>query len=111
MVTFLPPPVLALFVARPPLDYLPPVRKSELPPYSGIASLVSLFENTAEVDLSQMKYVESRKEKRERIQKERNEKHAADLEQAIAAWDPKNDPRIKGDPHKTLFVSRMVCRS
>lgn len=79
----LPPPLLALFAPRPPLQYLPPFEKNKLPPYSGIAAYVTEFEDPSTVDYSQFTSMETRKEKQERIQKLRAEKHAKILEQAL----------------------------
>ncbi|XP_046863782.1 U1 small nuclear ribonucleoprotein 70 kDa-like [Xenia sp. Carnegie-2017] len=88
MTAFLPSNLLALFAARPPIPYLPPLDKlgHQKKPwsYSGSASIVADFE------------------KCERIKKKK-----ADLEKAAEEWDPHTDPNAVTEAFKTLFVSRL----
>lgn len=51
--------------------------------------------------------VETREERRERRKKEKAEETAYQLEQAIALWDPNNNPSATADPFKTLFIARI----
>lgn len=51
--------------------------------------------------------VETREERRERRKKEKAEETAYQLEQAIALWDPANNPSATADPFKTLFIARI----
>lgn len=80
----LPPPLMALFAPRPPLPYVPPPPKSQLPPYSGVASYLQEFEDPATVDYSQFAAGETVEQRRARVRKAREEKHAAELAEAIA---------------------------
>ncbi|ESO00351.1 hypothetical protein HELRODRAFT_113249 [Helobdella robusta] len=109
MTQFLPPNLLALFAARDPIPYLPPVDKlpheKESKPYIGVADFVRQFENPKETPPPTR--VETREEKKERKRKERAEQTAYKLEQDLALWDPSNDNKIYGDPFKTLFVARV----
>jgi len=73
MTAFLPPNLLSLFAARPPVPYLPPVDegKKALPPYSGLSAYISQFEDPATVDYSKVSGPVETKEKRAaRLQQE-----------------------------------------
>jgi len=109
MTQFLPSNLLALFAPREPLKYLPPAAKlpieKNLPPYSGVATFVAQFENPK--DCPPPTRVETKDERKERQKKERSEQIAYKLEQDLALWDPSNDPKLYGDPFKTLFCSRI----
>jgi len=109
MTQYLPPNLLALFAPRDPIPYMLPLDKlpceKKLPPYQGVAACLSHFEDPK--DTPPPTRVETKDEKRERKRKERQEQVAYQLEQDLALWDPANDPRIGGDPFKTLFVGRV----
>ena len=51
--------------------------------------------------------VETREERRERRKKEKAEETAYQLEQAIALWNPNENPQATADPFKTLFIARI----
>ncbi|XP_046863065.1 U1 small nuclear ribonucleoprotein 70 kDa-like isoform X1 [Xenia sp. Carnegie-2017] len=106
MTAFLPSNLLALFAARPPIPYLPPLDKlghQKKPwPYSGIASIVADFEDPE--DTPSPTRAETRDEKIERKKCERIKKKKADLEKAAEEWDPHTDG---SDAFKTLFVGRL----
>ena len=110
----LPPSILALFAPRPPLVYKPPIHKnapftskrSKLK-YTGIGKLVDAFEDPA--DTPPAKPIESVEERKARRRAEREAARTAKREAAAEVeFDPANDPKIKGDPYKTLFVSRIA---
>jgi U1 small nuclear ribonucleoprotein len=50
MTQFLPPNLLALFQARPPIPYLPPpdLKKRKLPQYLGVSACLAEFEDPSE---------------------------------------------------------------
>lgn len=103
----LPPPLLALFQPRPPLRYLPPcdiapsLRKT--PRISGIARYVPML-----VDYDKdYEPTESWLERRERRREEKRKIQEEVIRKGLALYHPRQDPNIKGDPYKTLFVSRL----
>ena len=121
----LPPNLLALFAPRPALRYLPP---SDFAPESrqtarvtGVAAyLPALKEKAAnaqasdegDIDPTDEAYerppTESWMEKRDRriIEKQERQKWLTS-EGAKELFKPADDPNIRGDPFKTLFVSRL----
>jgi len=114
----LPPSILALFAPRAPIDYKPPVSKnapfstkrSQLK-YTAISKYVSEFEDPSETPAPTL--VETLEEQSARRLVERDAAVAAkrdakvDKGEVKVDFDPANDPKIKGDPYKTLFVSRI----
>ena len=102
----LPPSILALFAPRAPIEYKPPIRKPKRKAnYDGIAALVSEFEDPSETPPA--KPIESVEQVKARRRAERDEARKPKQEEAQEEFDPANDPKIKGDPYKTLFVSRI----
>jgi len=100
---------LALFAARDPIPYLPPVDKltweKKTDGYSGVAHLLTRFECSE--DTPAPVKVETRDEKLERKKKEKLEQVQYKLEQEIALWNPQTNEKATGDPYKTLFVARI----
>ncbi|KAE8369637.1 U1 small nuclear ribonucleo protein of 70kDa MW N terminal-domain-containing protein [Aspergillus caelatus] len=105
----LPPPLLALFQPRPPLRYVTPIdrapedcKKSTL---GGIAQyLPDLKEYEEEYPYNATESWIQRKLRQKQEKKENIDKH---LTEGIHTFDPSNDPQARGDPFKTLFVSRL----
>ncbi|BAE63060.1 U1 small nuclear ribonucleo protein 70 kDa [Aspergillus flavus] len=105
----LPPPLLALFQPRPPLRYVTPIdrapedcKKSTL---GGVAQyLPDLKEYEEEYPYNATESWIQRKLRQKQEKKENIEKH---LTEGIHTFDPSNDPQARGDPFKTLFVSRL----
>ena len=109
MTAYLPPNLLALFEPRPPLEHIDLPEKRKLPPYTGIGSLVSNFEDPKTVDFSVFKPIEQKAEKKARIQKYREEKLAKLIAKRKEKWDPfKDEEKRTSNPYKTLFVCRLV---
>lgn len=109
MTQFLPPNLLALFAARDPIPYVPPVDK---PPherkqrgYLGVGTFLAEFERPEETPPPTR--VETREERLERRRRERQEQVAYELEREIAVWDPSAVVDATGDAFKTLFVARV----
>lgn len=110
MTAFLPPNLLALFAARPPIPYLAPADqgKKPLPPYSGLAAYINQFEDPVTVDYSKISGPAETKERRsERIKKEREARTRAYIAKELEKWDPHENPNATGDAYKTLFVARL----
>uniref|UniRef100_A0A1I8IJB1 U1 small nuclear ribonucleoprotein 70 kDa n=1 Tax=Macrostomum lignano TaxID=282301 RepID=A0A1I8IJB1_9PLAT len=108
MTQYLPPNLLALFAPRDPLNYLPPLDRPQhyrTLPYTGVAQFLGEFEDPKDTPV--VAKVESRDERRERRNKERQEQAAYKLEQDLAMWDPHDNPNATSDPFNTLFVARI----
>ena len=108
----LPPQLLALFQARPALRYVPPQddapetrghKRSEL---SGVAAFLPQFEEYQESD--EYKPTESWLQRRQRTQEEKREQLDQMLSEDFDGFKPDEDPKIKGDAVKTLFVARLA---
>ncbi|KAL4761172.1 U1 small nuclear ribonucleoprotein 70 kDa [Aspergillus foveolatus] len=105
----LPPPLLALFQPRPPLRWVTPIdrapddiRKSKL---SGVAQFLPEAKKTAEeTEYNPAETWLQRKLRQKAEKKEQLHKH---LTEGLAVYDPNSDPQARGDPFKTLFVSRL----
>lgn len=108
MTAFLPPNLLALFAARDPIPYHPPVDKlsheKKRNGYGGVAQYLKDFEDPK--DTPPPTRVETKEERKERKRKERAEQIAYKLEQDLALWDP-HSTITSTDPYKTLFVARI----
>ena len=107
----LPPQLLALFQPRPPLRYIPPqdsgpderaVKKSEL---SGLAAFLPQLEDYKATD--DYKATESWLQKRDRIRLEMKLRQADIQKEDFQDFKPAEDPKVKGDAVKTLFVGRL----
>lgn len=104
MTSQLPPALLELFAPRPPLRYVAPAKA---PPgvgerITGVAAYTGLFErsNTHVVTETAAAAVDRRKS-------ERLAAHAQRLKEGRAKYNPEDDRNVRGDPYKTLFVSRL----
>ncbi|OJJ61815.1 hypothetical protein ASPSYDRAFT_54780 [Aspergillus sydowii CBS 593.65] len=105
----LPPPLLALFQPRPPLRWVTPidrapedVKKSKI---SGIAQFLPEATKVAEqTEYNPTETWLQRKWRQKLEKKERLNKH---LTEGLESFDPNNDAQARGDPFKTLFVSRL----
>lgn len=105
----LPPSILALFAPRPPLGYKKPIEKGKLPKYQGISQFVDQFvESSTETQETRVITVpETKEEKKVRIAADRASKDVERLAALAETWDPQKDSKVKGDPYKTLFISRL----
>ncbi|RPB29775.1 hypothetical protein L211DRAFT_832479 [Terfezia boudieri ATCC MYA-4762] len=104
----LPGNLLALFQPRPPLRYLPPSdfapEQRRTPHVSGVAAFLDALKNPVDDG-----YVptESLQQKRERLREEKKKRAEEKLKEATEKYHPSEDQQIRGDPYKTLFVSRL----
>lgn len=105
MTQYLPPELLALFAPRPPLDYLPPRNIRKRRDFAPLSSYKKYFEEPK--DLPIRPKLETKQERIELKKKEKLELATYKVEQAIALWDPANNPDATSDPKKTLFVARL----
>ncbi|XP_030376949.1 U1 small nuclear ribonucleoprotein 70 kDa [Scaptodrosophila lebanonensis] len=109
MTQYLPPNLLALFAARDPIPFMPPVDKlpheKKSRGYLGVANFMTDFEDPKDTPLP--KTVETRQERLERRRREKAEQVAYKLEREIALWDPTEIKNATEDPFRTLFVARI----
>ncbi|KAF2762695.1 RNA-binding domain-containing protein [Pseudovirgaria hyperparasitica] len=107
MTAQLPPNLLALFAPRPPLryaphmDYAPQDRHSSK--VTGVAGYLEALKNYDDG----YKPTESWQQRRDRIKYEKKEKHEKTMAEGKDGYDPANDPNVRGDAFKTLFVGRI----
>jgi len=73
MTQFLPPNLLALFQARPPIPYLPPpdLKKRKLPAYQGVSSYLSAFEDPADTPPPQPPKPDTKESRKKRKREEK----------------------------------------
>lgn len=106
----LPPNLLALFAPRPALRFLPPAdhapedRRTQ--PITGIASYLSALRDDPPVPYTP---TESWLEKRDRLMREKKERREVLSGEGFKdAYKPHEDPAIRGDAFRTLFVARLT---
>jgi U1 small nuclear ribonucleoprotein len=105
----LPPNLLALFAARPPLrwveapDYAPQNRKTA--PISGVAQFLPELQKYKETDVYHP--TESWLQRRDRKKREKKEKLERLVTEAPEHYRPDKDTNIRGDAFKTLIVARL----
>lgn len=101
----LPTHLKVLFEPNPPLDHLPRLVKRKMPPYTGLAGFLEVFENETP---PQRAVMETPMERRERRRQEKMAINDAKIQKDRARWDPNaEDPRKTQDAYKTLFVGRI----
>ena len=132
--TGLPPNLLVMFKARPPVKWFPPAKaRKTCKRLTGVGKYLDLFDqNDAEVkkdeenDESDVEVnddgeiieidEETKKKKQEEKEKyallpaktkKKLEKGKTMLKEALKAWDPQKDEKATGDPYATLFVARL----
>lgn len=105
----LPPNLLALFAPRPALRYLPPSdhapEERHTNKIGGVGQFLDALAEYKETD--DYEPTESWLQKRDRIKLEKKEKQAHLLTEGIKEYKPAEDPQVRGDAFKTLFVARL----
>lgn len=107
----LPPQLLALFSPRPPLRYIPPqdqdpqASASKPSQIGGVAAFLPALSEYAETD--EYKPTESWLQRKDRLKQEKKEKITKVMSEGFEGYKPQEDPQIRGDAFKTLFVSRL----
>lgn len=73
MTQFLPPNLLALFQARPPIQYLPPpdLNKRKQPPYLGLGPYLNAFEDPSETPPPRPPQPDTKETRRKRKREEK----------------------------------------
>lgn len=110
MTQFLPPNLLALFQARPPIPYLPPpdLKKRKLPAYQGVSSYLSAFEDPADTPPPQPPKPDTKESRKKRKREEKETANQQRITEQLESWDPHENPEATGDAYKTLFVARVA---
>ena len=105
----LPQQLLQLFAPRPPLRYLPPQDTApehrHTPKITPVGQYLEALQDYKANDTSAR--TESDIQRRDRLKREKKDKHERQLTEGLANFKPAEDPNIKGDAFKTLFVSRL----
>jgi U1 small nuclear ribonucleoprotein of 70kDa MW N terminal len=108
----LPANLLALFQPRPPLRYIPPqdtppedraLKQSQI---SGIAAFLPALAEYAADDYYEP--TESWLQRKDRIKAEKKARLEEMARDDFKEFQPENDPQIRGDAVKTLFVGRLA---
>ncbi|KAL9105358.1 MAG: hypothetical protein Q9227_009446 [Pyrenula ochraceoflavens] len=107
----LPPQLLALFSPRPPLRYIPPQdddpgnHASKLSSISGVAAFLPALSEYAATD--DYNPTESWLQRKDRMKLEKKDKLQKMMSEGFEGYKPDEDPQIRGDAFKTLFVARL----
>lgn len=107
----LPPELLQLFQPRPPVRYLQPIdnapeeKASKPSTITGLAAFLGDLQDFKDQDNYQP--TESWLQKRDRKLLEKQQLTADMQKDDFQGFKPSEDPRIKGDPLKTLFIGRL----
>lgn len=101
----LPPNLLALFAARPALRYLPPSdhapEQRKTNNISGVAQYLPAMVEYEELPYTPTESWLQRKDRKKQEKKEKVEKMLSE------ATPPDEDPQVRGDAFKTLFIARL----
>ncbi|ANQ09010.1 U1 small nuclear ribonucleoprotein [Plasmodium coatneyi] len=100
----MPPHILILFQARPPLSFHKPIQKKKHEPYSGISEYVNLFEDKEPPPKIKL---ENAKERKERKKKEKITYNELMLKELRKNYDPFKNEDLTEDPKKTIFIGRL----
>eukprot|EP01061_Rhynchopus_euleeides_P018605 TRINITY_DN30761_c1_g1_i1.p2 TRINITY_DN30761_c1_g1~~TRINITY_DN30761_c1_g1_i1.p2 ORF type:complete len:376 (+),score=106.56 TRINITY_DN30761_c1_g1_i1:71-1129(+) len=105
----LPASIMSLFSARPALPYKPPIERKSFMGYQGVGASVALMEDPDDEDADEAPAPpDTRKKRRERLWKQKQDENTAKIEADTEKWDPQEDPHSKDtDPYTTLFVGRL----
>ncbi|KAL4953994.1 U1 small nuclear ribonucleoprotein of 70kDa MW N terminal-domain-containing protein [Aspergillus filifer] len=105
----LPPPLLALFQPRPPLRWVTPIDRAPEDIKKSKISGVAQFLSEAKKEAKETEYnpTETWLQRKWRQKLEKKERISKNLTEGLQAYDPNEDAQARGDPFKTLFVSRL----
>lgn len=107
----LPPQLLALFQPRPPLRYIPPQdtspedRASGNSQISGLAAFLPALSEYVATD--EYTPTESWLQKRDAVRAAKAARLAEMKKDGFEGYAPEQDPQIRGEPFRTLFVGRL----
>eukprot|EP01116_Phalansterium_solitarium_P015543 TRINITY_DN343_c0_g1_i2.p1 TRINITY_DN343_c0_g1~~TRINITY_DN343_c0_g1_i2.p1 ORF type:complete len:335 (+),score=34.04 TRINITY_DN343_c0_g1_i2:95-1099(+) len=107
MTAHLPPNLLSLFQPRPPIPYVAPIERSNLPAYTGVSQFLSAFQDPRLLSDEDQKNMETPKQKKERAMKTKFLAHYKEIEELLGQWDPRQDANATEDAYKTVIVARL----
>ncbi|MCJ1256149.1 hypothetical protein MMC24_003969 [Lignoscripta atroalba] len=104
----LPPNLLALFAPRPALRYLPPSdhapEERKTNNIGGVAQYLNAFQDYENIPYEP---TESWVQRKDRLKAEKKERQEKLLTEGFSQHTPTEDPQVRGDAFKTLFVARL----
>ncbi len=103
----LPPNLLALFAPRPALRYLQPADHAAEERHTSDITGVGHFLQAFKENNDDYTPTESWLQRRDRLKLERKEATQHLLTEGVKEYKPSEDPQIRGDAFKTLFISRL----
>ncbi|CCH44355.1 Polyadenylate-binding protein, cytoplasmic and nuclear [Wickerhamomyces ciferrii] len=74
---------------------------------TGIGSFLDKLKEYKQIDYPKEQFEETPVLKQQREKREKQLLNKQKLDEDFAKWNPSEDPHIKGDPYKTLFVGRL----
>jgi len=74
---------------------------------TGISSFLDKLKEYKNIDFPKEEPIETPQLKAQRLKKEKQLLNKQKLDQDFSKWNPLEDPHIKGDPYKTLFIGRL----
>ncbi|KAF2718111.1 RNA-binding domain-containing protein [Polychaeton citri CBS 116435] len=105
----LPPNLLQLFTARPPLRYLPPADHAPEERKTAVITGMAQYLPDLKEDYAEYHPTESWLEAKDRKRRETAERqrYITSEEGIKVLYQPNEDPEARGDPYRTLFVARL----
>ncbi|MCJ1372058.1 hypothetical protein MMC20_003279 [Loxospora ochrophaea] len=104
----LPPNLLALFAPRPALRYLPPSdhasEERKTNNIGGVAQYLAVLDDYKDIPYEA---TESWLQRKDRLKAEKKERQEKLMTEGFSEYQPSEDPQIRGDAFKTLFVARL----
>jgi len=107
MTRYLPANLLNLFAPRPQPEFVAPVVKRRMLPYTGVAQFMSFFTDPKVEPPPEPLKLMNREERILAKRKEKQDKEHQKIELAIKDWDPHNNPKATDEAYKTLVVCRL----
>lgn len=103
----LPPNLLALFAPRPALRYIVPTDHAQEERRTTTISSVADFVPALKEYEDDYVPTESWLQRRDRVKVEKKEATQLNLTEGVNDYKPNEDPQIRGDALKTLFIARL----
>lgn len=87
------------------IDIEPSQRKTAY--ITGIGAYLDKLKEYKQIDFPKEEFEESPRMKEQKLKKEKQLLNRKKLDEDFANWNPSEDPHIKGDPYRTVFVGRL----
>ena len=85
--------LIQMFQPPPPLEFKPPIARKECTPYSGVASFMSLFEQTPPPP---REYFEPPAERKKRFKEQLNKLNEEKIDLMLSDWNPHANSQATG---------------